>query len=275
MRKLALSLTLSVAGLIIVLTAAGATRGNSVQQSLSLSGVYAGTVVITGPLGLDPFDMAIVLTDTNGSLTGYIASARLLAFPITQMTPTVQGPTVSGLRSGDSFSLHSARFTDTISTLSRQVVMHTGVISNTGEMLTGVYSETLWGLTPQPLNLVGYFSLTRPSNLPPAGVPVELHVRSAPIHIRPQGVATITAQLVDFYSQPISRTVIGFSASSGSLSPITATTNMTGEATVIYTAGAGIGPIAVSAKSGTISGATTLYSYVVLNDHVYLPLIRR
>jgi hypothetical protein len=48
-----------------------------------------------------------------------------------------------------------------ISVRPRQVILHTGVISDDGETLTGVYSETLWSLTPDPLVVTGRFRLIR------------------------------------------------------------------------------------------------------------------
>lgn len=129
-----------------------------------LNGTYIGTVVISRPPYMPPLDLAVVLSDTNGSLSGYIDATHGLSYPIVDED---RGPAVSGWWSGNSFYLQSEVFTTVMTTgiqISHQVVLHTGVISDTGEILTGVYSDTLTGLTPAPMVTLGEFKLYRPSH---------------------------------------------------------------------------------------------------------------
>ncbi len=226
-----------------------------------LTGTYVGTAVITDPVGLDPLDLAIVLTQTNGvSLTGYIDAAQSLAYPKLVVSPTVRGPAVSGsIISGTiSFTLQSEVFTNTGTTVSRQVVLHTGVISDDGETLTGVYSETLWGLTPDPLVMVGRFTLIRPPHLPPAGQAVELQLGSTQGRLDPLDTISVTGRLVDFYSRAITPTVFSFTTTSGTFAPLTATTDITGDVFVDYTAGLTSGPLTVTATAMDVTGTVLM-----------------
>ena len=43
------------------------------------------------------------------------------------------------------------------------MALHTEVFSDTGQLLSGVYTETVWGLAPHPLAMVGEFTLLRHS----------------------------------------------------------------------------------------------------------------
>jgi len=226
-----------------------------------LAGTYVGTAVITDPVGLDPLDLALVLTQTNGvSLTGYIDAAQSLAYPKLAVSPTVRGPAVSGsVVSGTiSFTLQSEVFTNTGTTVSRQVVLHTGVISDDGETLTGVYSETLWGLTPEPLVMVGRFTLIRPPHLPPAGQPVEMQLGSTQGSLDPLDTISVTGRLVDFYSRAITPTVFSFTTTSGTFTPLTATTDITGDVFVDYTAGLASGPLTVTATAMDVTGTVLM-----------------
>jgi hypothetical protein len=153
------------------------------------------------------------------------------------------------------------------------VLLHSGVISDDGEILSGVYRETLWGLTPEPLVMLGEFRLTRPSHLPPQGQPVELQISAAPVWLAPSASATVTTRLLDFYSNPISQTQVTFSASVGTLTPPTATTDMSGEALVTYTAGEEPGWATITATSGATVGVMQVQ--IVPYNHIYLPLVLR
>jgi PKD repeat protein len=130
----------------------------------SLSGLYAGTVAITSPQYMPALDLNLVLTQTGGTLTGYIDAAQSLHVPVVDEV-TGHGPGVSGSWSGEGFSLQSEVFATTLGLglpVTRQVILHSGVISNSGEYLTGMYSETLAGLTPEPMVIYGDFELWRP-----------------------------------------------------------------------------------------------------------------
>jgi parallel beta-helix repeat protein/predicted outer membrane repeat protein len=154
-----------------LLAALGEDRSQSAEDGpTSLSGMYAGSLVISSPQYMPELDMNVVLTATNGNLTGYLDASQSLAVPVVDKG-TGHGPAVSGSWSGESFSLESEQFTTVLTTgvvISHQVLLHSGVISDSGEALTALYSETLAGLTPQPMVIYGDVELRR---LPAAVLP--------------------------------------------------------------------------------------------------------
>lgn len=148
-----------------------------------LNDTYIGSVVISRPLYLAPIDLTVVLTDTQGSLSGYISPT--LSYPATDQT-VYPGPAVSGSWSGDSFNLQSELFTTNIAAgipITRQVFLHSGVISDSGEILTGVYSETLAGLTPEPMEIMGEFWLIRPAHVLTAAFTAQPFAGNLPLEV--------------------------------------------------------------------------------------------
>jgi hypothetical protein len=128
--------------------------------STDLTDSYIGTVAINDPLYLPVLDLVVVLTDTNGSLSGYVDSAQVVGYPVLD-EGTGQGPALSGSWSVSGLDLQSEVYASPPPTVTRQVILHTEVITGNGEILTGEYSETLWGLTPEPLEMSGTFELHR------------------------------------------------------------------------------------------------------------------
>jgi hypothetical protein len=209
-----------------------------------------------------------VLTDTAGALSGFIDAARLLGYPVVSND---EGAAVNGAWSDATFTLHSTVFTDSHTGASRQVILHSGVISDDGESLTGVYSETLWSVTPEPLVISGEFRLSRPAHIPPAGQAFDLQVSAMPDRLVPLEGATVNATLKDFYSNPISETSVSFAASAGAVTPFTATTSIEGEAFATYTASDTPGWATITATSGAIVGTTQVQ--VMPYSCIYLPLV--
>jgi hypothetical protein len=153
-------------------TASGAPLfGSSLSQPLDAAspacasssdptGTYFGTVVISHPVHLPAVELIVVLTGKDGNLSGYIDAAPVLDFPIVDEIKG-HGPALTGSWSGDSFELQSEVYASSGVTGARQVLLHSGVISDSGQILTGAYSETVWGLTPYPLTISGDFTLLR------------------------------------------------------------------------------------------------------------------
>jgi PKD repeat protein len=144
-------------------------RGIAAAEANDLNGFYAGTVVPSSPEYMPAIDLNLMLTaaaggSTAAALSGYVDVTHGLHFPAVDET-TGHGPALSGSWSGDGFSLHSDKpFTITLSsglTVTRTLLLSSGVISNSGEILTGVYLETLTGLTPEPMEITGEFQLWR------------------------------------------------------------------------------------------------------------------
>jgi PKD repeat protein len=155
-----------------LLAALGEERSlQATAEATSLSGSYFGAVDATLPQYMPPFDLNLVLTDTEGSLTGYIDAAQGLHYPVVDEA-TGRGPAVSGSWSGETFGLQSEPFTTALDpgpSVTRQVILHSGVISDSGEVLTASYTETVAGLTPEPMVISGTVQLSRlPAAIAPA-----------------------------------------------------------------------------------------------------------
>ncbi|MGC9335389.1 MAG: PKD domain-containing protein, partial [Anaerolineae bacterium] len=132
-------------------------------DTTSLSGSYFGVVSVTSPRYMPPFDLSLMLTDTSGSLTGYVNAAQGLHILVVDEA-TGRGPAVGGSWSGETFDLDSAEFLTDLDpgpALTRLVILHTGVISDGGEVLTASYVETVSGLTPEPMVISGTVRLYR------------------------------------------------------------------------------------------------------------------
>ncbi|MFN2137407.1 MAG: PKD domain-containing protein [Candidatus Promineifilaceae bacterium] len=133
------------------------------QSASDLTGTYMGAVLVNDPLNMPPLDLGLVLVDTNGTLSGHIESTRAVDQPVLAVADGKKlGPSLSGSRSGDSFTLQSEEYTNDFTPgITRQIVLDSGVISENGNILSGVYSETLTGLAPEPVVITGDFQLYR------------------------------------------------------------------------------------------------------------------
>jgi hypothetical protein len=131
------------------------------SSTVDLNGIFAGAVQASEPPYLPLFDLVLVLTESDGNLSGYISPTLSISATYQSVLP---GPSVSGSWSGDSFSMQSEVFQSSVSAgfdLNRQVILESGVISKTGELLSGVYRETISGLTAEPLEISGEFTISR------------------------------------------------------------------------------------------------------------------
>ncbi len=142
----------------------------AVSADNDLKGLFVGTVAITQPDYLPSSELSLQLNDVGGVLTGYISPT--LAFPADPVTG--HGPALTGSWSCTSFSLQSQPFVTHVSQdieIIRTIRFESGVISTTQttRFLSGVYVETLAGLTPQPLEMRGVFQVQRPLRLLQAG----------------------------------------------------------------------------------------------------------
>jgi len=135
----------------------------AIAASTYISGTYAGVAIADSPERLPAIDLGLVLTETSGTLNGYLDGLLGLYFPLNDPV-NGHGPQVSGQRDGDTFALESELFTTVITpgiTIARQVFFEMGVITPTGELLYGTYRETLAGFSPEPLEISGAFTVTR------------------------------------------------------------------------------------------------------------------
>jgi hypothetical protein len=129
-------------------------------------------------------DIGLILQQTGAQLSGYVDLGSTLVFTsehTIQATPVGAdagpgtptpvavdldvGPSVSGQLDGENITLASERFAMTTSagqSLQRQFHFFGLAVDGDTHRFSGDYRETIWGLGPKPLTLVGKFTLVRP-----------------------------------------------------------------------------------------------------------------
>lgn len=135
------------------------------------TGNYYGTATISTPANLGTIDLAFNL-DVNGTIiqhdTSYIMLDKTLLFPAVppQVVLKDVGPRIkTGNLTPSAFDLTTDDFTSVVSgrTVTRKVVLVGTSVTNGGNSLSGNYTETITGLTPQPVVVIGTFILVRPT----------------------------------------------------------------------------------------------------------------
>ena len=125
-------------------------------------GTYYGTVAIDKPLALGVLDISLTFTSNGDTLQGTLNGAQSLAF---SGSPTFTGQ-ITGRIDGitTTFQIDSAPFADNVSgrSVQRQVTL-AGSLLEAGNVIQGIYTETIQGFTPQPLLVGGTFLASRPS----------------------------------------------------------------------------------------------------------------
>jgi len=163
---------------------------NSTTENV-LSGSYTGTVAINEPLALGILDISLTLTDTDGTLSGVLNQSGSLAFP---SAAALQG-SITGSIDGitPTFRIDTAAFSSLVS--GRQVTRSfrmEGEVHDRGDVITGVYIETISGFTPQALVVNGRFLASRARSAGSAGDPGTATPTSMPTATPAAGVATAT-----------------------------------------------------------------------------------
>ena len=141
-------------------------------------------------MDLGYIDLALALVQSGDVVTGYVSLDRTLVFTQEHtIDGYAVGPLVSGTFDGTLLRLESEKFSRVMSsgrtleedgrvlperTATRQFsLVSTEVRADTDRTdrvdLVGEYRETIWGLTPQPITVVGTFSLWRPVFPEPGG----------------------------------------------------------------------------------------------------------
>ncbi|MCB0171329.1 MAG: Ig-like domain-containing protein [Anaerolineae bacterium] len=228
-----------------------------VDPSLIISGTYVGTVAITEPVQLGELDLAFNLTEQGNTFSGSVNLTRTLVF---SGAPTLQGNLTGSLNGiTPTFRLDSAQFNETVSKqqIERQFSL-TGEVLQNGQILQGIYEETITGFTPEPLTSRGLFLLSRP----PLPTEIErsptLQVQVNPSPLVIDSTAAIEATLLDGGAQPIEGERITFSSDLGSISPSEADTDSNGVASATLNAGSTPGLATVTATGGGVTGTTTV-----------------
>jgi hypothetical protein len=152
------------------------------------TGLYTGQVVFQGVYtgefddNLQPneftggyIDLALDLEQIEDEVNGYISLDHTLVFTQEHIVDDQAfGPWVSGSFDGTTLHLVSDKFTWQVASgrvlpedgrilpdrqATRQFSLTTTEITNNGARLVGEYRETFWGLSPQPITIVGDFTM--------------------------------------------------------------------------------------------------------------------
>lgn len=163
----------------------GADRARSASPArpwaVSLNGAYIGQVELdyampgefSDPLptpdpegeplpDLGVIDLGLLLTQSASEVEGYVDLKHTLVFTTEHtLGATTLGPIVTGSFDGTDFSLESERVSlvSAGKNLMRQFQLTGGLAAGEEKRLVGEYRETLWGYGPQPLTIVGRFTL--------------------------------------------------------------------------------------------------------------------
>jgi hypothetical protein len=150
-----------------------------VKLDWALPGVYSDTLSTPPPTSTLPdmgaIDLGLLLHRSEDNVTGYVDLDNTLVFTtehtITATLPetTTQlavGPYVSGAFDGANLRLESERLVQ-VTGAEQRLMRQFRVVGELADVNTfsGEYRETVWGYGPQPLTVVGSFTLTRVSGL--------------------------------------------------------------------------------------------------------------
>lgn len=234
---------------------------NLLAQTISpfIAGTYVGTVAITQPVPLGVLDIAFVLEDNENILSGQVEVTRTL---LISGSPSLQGIiTHTTDRITPTFRIESDLFTGVIAgtSVQRQFVLEGDVLSS-GAVLDGIYSETVTGLLPEPMEIVGIFLASRPSIV--ADLPtIRLSVSSSEVSTSESVI--ITATVDDTLGQPIKDQDVSFTADVGTIQETIGTTDAGGIVTATYTASELPGIAIITATTDTGLQATEEVKIVV------------
>ena len=121
---------------------------------------YGGTVVPEQPERLPQLELTLVISETDGYVSGFLDAPAALGYPVLD-AETGRGPAITGTVEGGKLFLTSEVFTGTGGASRHQMELHTNTFSSTEQLLTGVYTERVWNLAPHALIMVGEFTLMR------------------------------------------------------------------------------------------------------------------
>lgn len=147
-----------------------------------LTGSYYGAATISLPSTLGTVDLAFYLDVTGTAMqhnSSYIVLEKTLLYPAVppQINTKDVGPRVTGTISPTSFSLAVDRFSSTIAqqaiykgsavladvTITRDVTLSNTIVTNSGNSISGTYTEIITGLDRNPITLTGPFVLVKPT----------------------------------------------------------------------------------------------------------------
>lgn len=138
-----------------------------VELDYALPGTYEDPLLPPEPDGeplpeLGSIDFGLQLTQDGTAVEGYVDLAHTLVFTTEHVTVSAAfGPMVTGSVDGEDILLVSERV-ELVSggqPLMRQFRLTGGLDPENDQQFVGEYRETVWGYGPQPLTIVGRFSL--------------------------------------------------------------------------------------------------------------------
>lgn len=161
----------------------------SVQAAGPLDGNYRGSVelgwtvvgVLSDPLptptpaptgspaapDLGAIDLALQLRQNGNTVTGYVDLATTLVFSVEHTLPgppiVKTGPNVQGTFDGTTLALTSEQVSMNLHgrAIQRQFSLQGSAVGGDPAQISGQYRETLWGYAPQPVTVLGHFTLQR------------------------------------------------------------------------------------------------------------------
>ncbi|MCX6047962.1 MAG: hypothetical protein NT075_22915 [Chloroflexi bacterium] len=128
-----------------------------------VAGSYAGTVLVSEPAPLGDLDLLLDIISVNGQLTGQVNPAKTQVF---LGGPTFTGTVMASPGITPTLRIESQTFASVVSgrTVQRHFVL-TGEVLAEGNELRGVYTETISGFKPHPMQVKGTFLLMRPNGV--------------------------------------------------------------------------------------------------------------
>ncbi len=111
------------------------------------------------------------MSHDGSTISGYVDLEFTLVFTTEHVVDdTAYGPSVTGSFDGTNLTLTSERVSLSSAgrSLMRQVRLTGQMVSEEENVLSGEYRETIWGYGPQPLTIVGTFTLDGPQLVPEA-----------------------------------------------------------------------------------------------------------
>jgi hypothetical protein len=172
------------------------TYGGTVELDWALPGEFSDSLPTptpdpdgTLPPDLGEIDLGLQLSQDGSTVSGYVDLDYTLVFTAKHtVDSTPFGPSVQGTFDGTNLTLESERVSMLTAgqQLMRQFRLTGGTVSGQDNVLRGEYRETVWGYGPQPLTVIGTFSLQRlvlgePPKPPPGeGIYLPLILKNAP-----------------------------------------------------------------------------------------------
>jgi hypothetical protein len=249
-----------------------------VQLQFVVAGVYSDTLVTPpppaagtpAPPDLGSIDLALNLSQTGSTLSGYVNLDKTLVFTVEHIIQSGGaalkiGPYINGSLNGTNLTLTSEKVSTTLNgqTMQRQFRLTGAISQSDGSQITGQYRETVWGAALQTVTVVGAFTLQRPVfGVVAAGGANKVPVTLVDTASTAQGVA-VTINVLANDSDPdgdalmvtgVSKPQFGQATTNGQTVTYTPNPTFTGVDTFSYFVSDGKGGTAANSVTVTVNG---------------------